>query len=66
MATQAMTVGCRATHSTHHEDTSMTPGIVFVRAIQHFEEADLRRIVDDAMQACAARAREMAKDFGDR
>ncbi|QJQ95298.1 MULTISPECIES: pyrroline-5-carboxylate reductase [Halomonadaceae] len=34
------------------------------RAIHHFEQAGLPHIFQQAMQACADRAREMAKDFG--
>ncbi|MBD3897679.1 pyrroline-5-carboxylate reductase [Halomonas sp. ML-15] len=42
----------------------MSPQGATERAIQHFEDAELRQIVEGAMQACAARAQEMAKDFG--
>lgn len=42
----------------------MSPQGATERTIQHFEDAKLRQIVEGAMQACAARAQEMAKDFG--
>ena len=42
----------------------MSPGGTTERAISHFEDAGMRRIVADAMDACAARAREMAEELG--
>lgn len=42
----------------------MSPQGATERAIQYFEDAELRQIVEGAMQACAARAREMAESFG--
>ncbi|RUR41157.1 pyrroline-5-carboxylate reductase [Vreelandella populi] len=42
----------------------MSPGGTTERAIQHMEEAHLRTIVADAMQACAKRAQEMAQELG--
>lgn len=41
----------------------MSPGGTTERAIQSFEENDLRRIFAEAMQACADRARTMAEEF---
>ncbi|WP_218314230.1 pyrroline-5-carboxylate reductase [Halomonas sp. 18071143] len=42
----------------------MSPGGTTERAIAHMEEAELRTIVADAMQACAQRADAMAKELG--
>ena len=42
----------------------MSPGGTTERAIEHLESAGLRRIVHDALDACAARAREMADELG--
>jgi pyrroline-5-carboxylate reductase len=44
----------------------MSPGGTTERAIEHLEQAGLRRIMDEAMDACAARAREMADELGQR
>ncbi|QOR40458.1 pyrroline-5-carboxylate reductase [Billgrantia diversa] len=44
----------------------MSPGGTTERAIEHLEQAGLRRIMADAMEACAARAREMAEELGKR
>ncbi|MDR9439953.1 MAG: pyrroline-5-carboxylate reductase [Halomonas sp.] len=44
----------------------MSPGGTTERAIEHLEEADLRRIMAEAMSACADRAREMADELGQR
>lgn len=41
-----------------------SPGGTTERALQHFESADLKSIVADAMKACAERSEEMAKTFG--
>ncbi|WP_346796382.1 pyrroline-5-carboxylate reductase [Halomonas sp. Bachu 37] len=41
----------------------MSPGGTTERAIEHMESAHLRDIIEDAMQACAARAQEMAKEL---
>lgn len=40
-----------------------SPGGTTERAIEHFEQAGLRTIIDAGMKACADRSREMAKDF---
>ena len=42
----------------------MSPGGTTERAIAHMEEAELRTIIADAMQACAQRADAMAKELG--
>lgn len=42
----------------------MSPGGTTERAIHSFEDAGLRRIVEEATAACAARAREMAQELG--
>ncbi|GHE20931.1 pyrroline-5-carboxylate reductase [Halomonas urumqiensis] len=44
----------------------MSPGGTTERAIQSMEDAGMRRIVQDAMKACAARAAEMAEELGKR
>uniref|UniRef100_UPI000287C5FC pyrroline-5-carboxylate reductase family protein n=1 Tax=Halomonas sp. KM-1 TaxID=590061 RepID=UPI000287C5FC len=44
----------------------MSPGGTTERAVEHMEQAGLRGIVADAMDACAARAREMAEELGQR
>lgn len=44
----------------------MSPGGTTERAVEHLETAELRLILADAMEACAARAREMAAELGDR
>lgn len=44
----------------------MSPGGTTERAIEHLEGAGLRRIVQDAMSACAQRASEMADELGKR
>ncbi|MCG6659563.1 pyrroline-5-carboxylate reductase [Halomonas campisalis] len=44
----------------------MSPGGTTERAVEHLEQAGLRDIMRDAMDACAARAREMADEFGTR
>ncbi len=44
----------------------MSPGGTTEKAIEHLEEAGLRRIMLEAMDACAARAREMADELGRR
>lgn len=44
----------------------MSPGGTTERAIEHLEQAGLRNILADAMDACAARAREMAEELGKR
>ncbi len=44
----------------------MSPGGTTERAIEHLEEAGLRRIMAEAMSACADRAREMADELGQR
>ncbi|XKE45815.1 pyrroline-5-carboxylate reductase [Halomonas organivorans] len=44
----------------------MSPGGTTERAIAHLEDAGLRRIVAEAMDACATRAREMAEELGKR
>ncbi|WP_163559903.1 pyrroline-5-carboxylate reductase [Halomonas sp. NO4] len=44
----------------------MSPGGTTERAIEHLEQAGLRRALLDAMDACAARAREMAEELGKR
>ncbi|MDI5920229.1 pyrroline-5-carboxylate reductase [Halomonas sp. LR5S13] len=44
----------------------MSPGGTTERAIEHLEEAGLRRIMAEAMTACADRAREMADELGKR
>ncbi|MCE8017509.1 pyrroline-5-carboxylate reductase [Halomonas sp. MCCC 1A17488] len=44
----------------------MSPGGTTERAIEHLEQAGLRRIMAEAMEACAARAREMAEELGKR
>lgn len=41
----------------------MSPGGTTERAIQHMEEAQLRTIIADAMEACAKRAQEMAHEL---
>lgn len=41
----------------------MSPGGTTERAIAHMEEAQLRTTIADAMQACAERARAMAKEL---
>ncbi len=41
----------------------MSPGGTTERAIAHMEEAQLRTIIADAMQACADRAAEMAQEL---
>lgn len=41
----------------------MSPGGTTERAIQHMEDAKLRETIADAMQACAKRAQEMAKEL---
>lgn len=41
----------------------MSPGGTTERAIQHMEDAQLRTIIADAMQACADRAQAMAKEL---
>ncbi len=41
----------------------MSPGGTTERAIAHMEEAQMRTIVADAMQACAKRAQEMAREL---
>ncbi|MDN3522627.1 pyrroline-5-carboxylate reductase [Halomonas ramblicola] len=42
----------------------MSPGGTTERAIEHLEQAGLRRLMAEAMDACAARAREMADELG--
>lgn len=42
----------------------MSPGGTTERAIEHLEQAGLRQALLDAMDACAARAREMAEELG--
>ncbi|PMR67765.1 pyrroline-5-carboxylate reductase [Halomonas heilongjiangensis] len=44
----------------------MSPGGTTERAIEHLESAGLRRIMGEALEACAARAREMADELGTR
>ncbi|MGR4070263.1 pyrroline-5-carboxylate reductase [Billgrantia sp. C5P2] len=44
----------------------MSPGGTTERAVEHLEQAGLRRILSEAMEACAARAREMAEELGKR
>lgn len=44
----------------------MSPGGTTERAIEHLENAGLRGIMGEALEACAARAREMADEFGKR
>ncbi|MDW7745830.1 pyrroline-5-carboxylate reductase [Halomonas sp.] len=44
----------------------MSPGGTTERAIEHLEQAGLRRIMAEAMTACADRAREMADELGKR
>ncbi len=44
----------------------MSPGGTTERAIDHLETAELRRILAEAMDACAARAREMSAELGNR
>ena len=44
----------------------MSPGGTTERAIEHLETAELRRILAEAMDACAARAREMSAELGNR
>ncbi|MBT3410925.1 MAG: pyrroline-5-carboxylate reductase, partial [Halieaceae bacterium] len=41
-----------------------SPGGTTQAAIENFETAGLRKLVDDAMQAAADRADEMAKEMG--
>ncbi|MGY4879232.1 pyrroline-5-carboxylate reductase [Vreelandella aquamarina] len=41
----------------------MSPGGTTERAIQHMEDAELRKTIADAMQVCAKRAQEMAKEL---
>ena len=41
----------------------MSPGGTTERAIAHMEDAHLRTIIADAMQACAARADAMSKEL---
>lgn len=42
----------------------MSPGGTTERAVEYLEQADLRNILAAAMDACAARAREMAEELG--
>ncbi|WP_290783800.1 pyrroline-5-carboxylate reductase [Halomonas sp.] len=44
----------------------MSPGGTTERAVEHLEEAELRRILSEAMDACAERAREMAVELSGR
>ncbi|WP_416139010.1 pyrroline-5-carboxylate reductase [Halomonas sp. HK25] len=44
----------------------MSPGGTTERAVEHLETAELRRILTEAMDACAARAREMATELSGR
>ncbi|MGM0984807.1 MAG: pyrroline-5-carboxylate reductase [Pseudomonadota bacterium] len=44
----------------------MSPGGTTERAVEHLEEAGLRRIMAEAMTACADRASEMADELGKR
>ncbi|UYG07972.1 pyrroline-5-carboxylate reductase [Halomonas sp. M4R1S46] len=44
----------------------MSPGGTTERAIEHLEDAGLRDIMQQAMTACAERAREMAEELGKR
>lgn len=44
----------------------MSPGGTTERAIQHMENAQLRSIIADAMQACAERADAMAKELSNK
>jgi len=44
----------------------MSPGGTTERAIQHLEDAGLRRTIAEAMNACADRAGEMADELGKR
>jgi len=44
----------------------MSPGGTTERAIAHLEQAELRRIMAEAMTACADRAAEMADELGQR
>lgn len=44
----------------------MSPGGTTERAIEHLEQAGLRETLAEAMNACAARAHEMAKQLGQR
>lgn len=44
----------------------MSPGGTTERAIQSLEDGGLRRLFEDATQACALRAREMAEELGKR
>ncbi|MFQ3790064.1 pyrroline-5-carboxylate reductase [Halomonas sp. A29] len=44
----------------------MSPGGTTERAVEHLEQAGLRSMMAEAMDACAARAREMAEELGKR
>ncbi|MFY0992247.1 pyrroline-5-carboxylate reductase [Halomonas sp. C05BenzN] len=44
----------------------MSPGGTTERAIEHLEGANLRRIMREALDACASRAREMSDELGER
>ncbi len=44
----------------------MSPGGTTERAVEYLEEAELRRILSEAMDACAERAREMAAELSGR
>lgn len=44
----------------------MSPGGTTERAVEHLEQAGLRTMMVDAMDACAARAREMGDEFAQR
>ncbi|MCC5884057.1 MAG: pyrroline-5-carboxylate reductase [Halomonas sp.] len=44
----------------------MSPGGTTERAVEHMEQAGLRGILTDAMDACVARAREMSEELGKR
>lgn len=59
-----------ATMAQRSEDTPatlkqnvMSPGGTTERAIQHMEDAELRKTIADAMQACADRAQAMSKEL---
>jgi len=44
----------------------MSPGGTTERAVEHLEQAGLRRMMAEAMTACADRARDMADELGKR
>jgi len=41
----------------------MSPGGTTERAIQHMEDAELRKTIADAMQACADHAQAMSREL---